>query len=112
MNYLVAELGGGASWVYEPPRSHNVAWAYVFEGHPTVQDQPSHQELLVFEGDGFINFKSIAGPSRALIGSGVRHDYPLVLGSSSVHTNELSLTRGHQRIQQLGIELRQSGRMR
>jgi hypothetical protein len=85
---------------------------YVFEGHPTVQDQPSHQELLVFEGDGFINFKSIAGPSRALIGSGVRHDYPLVLGSSSVHTNELSLTRGQQRIQQLGIELRQSGRMR
>jgi redox-sensitive bicupin YhaK (pirin superfamily) len=108
MNYLVAELEGGASWVYEPPRSHNVTWAFVFEGRPTVLDQPSHQELLVFEGDGAIDFKSTSGLSRILMGSGRRHDYPLVLGSSSVHTTKQSLVRGQRRIEELGMSLRKS----
>ena len=80
MNYLVAELEQGAAWSYEPPPSHNVAWAFVFEGWPTVLDQPSHQELLVFDGIGSIEFKSTSGPSRILIGSGRRHEYPLVVG--------------------------------
>jgi redox-sensitive bicupin YhaK (pirin superfamily) len=111
MNYLVAELDGGASWAYQPPRSHNVAWAFVFEGRPTVLNQPSHQELLVFEGDGAIEIKSTSGPSGILMGSGRRHDYPLVLGSSSVHTNKQSLVRGQQRIEELGLMLRKSGRL-
>jgi redox-sensitive bicupin YhaK (pirin superfamily) len=111
MNYLVTELDGGASWVYQPPRSHNVAWAFVFEGRPTVLDQPSHQELLVFDGDGAMEFQSTSGPSRILLGSGRRHDYPLVLGSSSVHTNKQSLVRGQQRIEELGMVLRKSSRL-
>jgi redox-sensitive bicupin YhaK (pirin superfamily) len=110
MNYLVTELDGGAGWAYQPPRSHNVAWAFVFEGRPTVLDQPSHQELLVFDGDGAIEFTSTYGPSRILLGSGRRHDYPLVLGSSSVHTNQQSFERGQQRIEELGMTLRKSPR--
>jgi hypothetical protein len=112
MNYLVAEVDAGAKWVYQPPVSHDIAWAYVFEGKPKVQDQPSHEELLVFDGAGSIQLESTAGPSRTLIGSGERHRHPLVLGPSSVHTNEVSLARGQQRIEALGIELRQSGRLR
>ncbi len=108
MNYLVAELEEGTRWAYEPPRSHNVIWAFVFEGSPTVLDQPSHQELLVFEGDGAIEFKSTAGLSKILVGSGRRHDHPLVLGSSSVHTNRQSLVRGQLRIEELGRKLRKS----
>lgn len=111
MNYLVTELDGGASWAYQPPRSHNVAWAFVFEGRPKVLDQPSHLELLVFDGDGAVEFQSISGPSSILLGSGRRHDYPLVLGSGSVHTNKQSLGRGEQRIEELGMVLRKSSRL-
>ena len=111
MNYLVTELDGGASWAYQPPRSHNVAWAFVFEGRPTVLDEPSHQELLVFDGDGAIELQSTSGPSRILLGSGRRHDYPLVFGYSSVHTNQQSLIRGQQRIEELGTILRRAGRL-
>ena len=74
-----------------------------------VQDQPSRQELLVFEGDGAIEVKAIAGPARILLGTGRRHDYPLVLRSSSVHSNQQSLVRVHQRIEELGAKLRGAG---
>jgi redox-sensitive bicupin YhaK (pirin superfamily) len=110
MNYLVVELEGGAGWVYQPPRSHNVAWAFVFEGQPTVLDHPSHRELLVFDGEGAIDFESTDAPSQILVGSGRRHDYPLVLGPGSVHTNAHSLARGQHRIQELGVDLRSAGR--
>jgi len=111
MNYLVAELDGRASWAYQPPHSHNVAWAFVFEGRPTVLDRTSHQELLVFDGDGAIEFRSTSGPSKILLGSGRRHEYPLVLGSGSVHTNKQSLVRGQQRIEELGMVVRKSSQL-
>jgi hypothetical protein len=111
MNYFVADMEGGAGWDYQPPGSHDVAWAFVFEGRPTVLGQPSHQELLVFDGAGPISFESTSGPSRILMGSGRRHDHPLVLGSSSVHTNTQSLLRGQRRIEELGLVLRKAGRL-
>jgi redox-sensitive bicupin YhaK (pirin superfamily) len=111
MNYLVVELDAGAQWVYEPPRSHDVAWAYAFEGTPEIQGQRSHQELLILDGAGSIDVGSTAGPSRTLIGSGARSADRLVLGPSSVHTNEGSLARGQRRIEELGMELRQAGRL-
>jgi redox-sensitive bicupin YhaK (pirin superfamily) len=111
MNYLVAELDASASWAYHPPHSHDVAWAFVFEGRPTVLERTSHQELLVFDGDGAIEINSTSGPSKILLGSGHRHDYPLVLGSSSVHTNKQSLARGQQRIEELGMVVRKSSQL-
>jgi hypothetical protein len=111
MNYLVADLQAGASWAYQAPHSHNIVWAFVFEGRPTVLGETSHRELLVFAGDGAIEFKSTSEPSRILLGSGRRHEYPLVLGSSSVHTNKQSLVRGQERIEELAMKLRKSSRL-
>jgi hypothetical protein len=44
--------------------------------------------------------------ARFLFGSAKLHDYPLVLGSHSVHTNHASLARGIERIRQVAAELR------
>jgi hypothetical protein len=41
------------------------------------------------------------GDCAFLLGSAVRHPYPLVLGSHSVHTAREALQRGTQRIAQL-----------
>ena len=113
MDYLVLELEPGARWCHEPPPGHDVAWAFVFEGSALVQGETTRRELLAFErGDGRIEFVAGDERVRAVMGSARRHAHPLVLGSSSVHTNAESLARGLSRIHEIGRELVDAGRLR
>lgn len=112
MNYFVLALEPGAHWTWAPPPEHEVAWAFVFEGLAAVQGQTSGRELLCFEQKpGEIDFAAGDRSVRVLLGSARPHPHPLVLGSSSVHTNRASLLRGIDRIQALGRDLLRSGRL-
>lgn len=102
MNYLVVTLAAGASWRYEPPAGHDVAWAFVFEGQAMVQAEPSQRELLVFEeAAGAIEMRAGQETTRIILGSAKRHAHPLVLGTSSVHTSPEALRRGLARIREV-----------
>jgi redox-sensitive bicupin YhaK (pirin superfamily) len=105
MNYLIVELAAGASWHYTPPATHDVAWAFVFDGQALVQGERSHKELLVLSGQGEVSLQAEQEPSRIVLGSAKRHPHALVLGPSSVHTSTAALQQGRDTIQEIGARL-------
>ena len=105
MNYLVLSLEPQCAWSYQPPPEHSVAWVFAFEGAPEVQKSPTSRELLVFEGSGAIEIRASAQPTRVLIGTARPHEFPLVLGASSVHTNAASLNKGVAEIARIGAQI-------
>lgn len=111
MNYFVVTLEPGSHWTYAPPVSHDVAWAFAFDGTAEVLGQTTSKELLTLTGDGPIRFASRNEPVRVLVGTARRHPHPLFLGYSSVHTNARSLADGELRIRAIGRELHQAGRL-
>ncbi len=108
MNYFVITLKEGEAWSYSPPQRHDVSWAFSFEGLSQIQHVVSDKELLIFEGDGVIDFKATLGTSRILVGSAKKHAHHLVLGQSSVHTSEAALEKGMQKIREIGAQIRAS----
>jgi len=109
MNYFVLDLEANAGWTYTPPQGHDVAWAVVFEGTASIAGTTTSREILVLTGDGDISIASGDSPTRVLIGSARKHPHALVMGPSSVHTNEDSLRKGHDRIRAIGQSLAQQG---
>jgi redox-sensitive bicupin YhaK (pirin superfamily) len=108
MNYLVVDLEPGARWRHEPPAGHDVALAFAFDGSPMVQGEWTRRELLTFE-KGAGDIEIVAGDennARVLVGTARRHEHPLVLGPSSVHTSRESLARGLDRIREVGAGVR------
>ena len=111
MNYLVVQLQAGASWRYKPPVRHDVAFTFGFDGTSFIQGKANHKELWTLSGEGDIEIQATNGPVRVLVGSGKKHEHPLVLGASSVHTSEAALARGHARIRTIGTALQLAGRL-
>lgn len=118
MNYFVLELQAGSAWTYIPPPLHTVAFAFVFEGQASVCGQGGLETLLMLSEQGAITFDNPSdaagasgGVSRILVGTARPHAHDLVLGPSSVHTNAESLRNGHQRIREIGAELKANGRL-
>jgi len=111
MSYAVLSLDNGCAWRYELPATHNVAWAFVFEGQAEVQGTLTGHELVVFDGEGALAFTAPRGRVRVLFGTAKRHDHALVLGPSSVHTNARSLEDAQRRMHTLGVQLMQAGRL-
>ena len=96
--YLDVELAAGQTWSFLPPSGHNVAWLYVYRGQAQVAGEAVGDELVVLApGDGAVAITALQ-PARLLLGSGVQHNHPLVLGSHSVHTSREALARGLQGI--------------
>ena len=91
-------LAAGQTWSFLPPSGHNVAWIYVYRGEAQVAGEAVGDELVVLApGDGAIAITALQ-PAGLLLGSGVQHNHPLVLGSHSVHTSREALARGLQGI--------------
>ena len=110
MNYFVVSLPAGAAWTYDPPPAHDVAWAFAFQGSPTVNGERVMEELVQFEpGVGAIDVAADHQAARILVGSAKKHPYRLVLGSSSIHTNRESLLKGLQKIDRIGESIRATG---
>lgn len=112
INYLSVKLKAGEHWRYEPPEGHAVAWAAVSIGKLRLPSDVSAGELVVFEeSEGAIEFHADAD-TEFVFGSAVKHPHDLVLGYYSVHTNATSLREGEERIQEIGMRLREEGRLR
>jgi len=100
-NYLWVQLGDCERWTYALPAGHTLAWAFAQQGRLEVAGQTLEREAAVF-ADGACEIAFCAqGDCAFLLGSALRHPYPLVLGSHSVHTSREALERGTQRIAQL-----------
>jgi redox-sensitive bicupin YhaK (pirin superfamily) len=111
MNYFVVVIEAGAQWRYSPPAHHDVAWAFGFDGQAQIQNEVGGQALLTMSAAGDIVLSAPHGPARVLMGTAQKHNHPLVLGPSSVHTSEQALIQGLQRIQTLGQTLVREGRL-
>ena len=111
MNYLHVRLGDGERWTYTPPEGHTVAWLAVDTGGLHAARPIRAGELAVFdESNDAIELEAV-GETSFVLGSAVKHPYPLVLGNYSVHTSAEALERGEAEIVRIGEELRAAGRI-
>jgi redox-sensitive bicupin YhaK (pirin superfamily) len=111
MNYLAVRLNAGERWTYQPPAGHTVLWTAVGRGSVLVPDQLQHGELVAFTpSNAAIEFEA-QSDAEFVLGSAVRHDYDLVLGSHSVHTSAGALREAEARIASIETHLVQQGKL-
>jgi len=111
MNYLAVRLKGGERWSYQPPAEHTVLWTAVGMGSVLVPDELQQGELVAFRpSSAAIEFEA-QSDAEFVLGSAIRHDYDLVLGSHSVHTSAKALREAEARISTIQTGLVQQGRL-
>ena len=111
MMYADVTLAAGARWELRPPSDQRVAWAHVYRGRVRTGGELVERTLVVFtESGGELVFEAKTD-ARFLVGTAKKHEYPLVLGESSVHTSAAALARGRSGIRAVGEELARAGRM-
>jgi redox-sensitive bicupin YhaK (pirin superfamily) len=110
-NYFVVQLESGATWRYTPPPRHEVAFAVGFSGSPSVNGTTLKHTLALLGSQGSIEISASNEPAQVLLGTAVKHDWDLVLGTSSVHTSKAALAQGLQTIRAIGAELKGSGKL-
>ena len=106
INYFHVQLGAGESWRYVPPAGHNVSWLAIDKGRLNASEPIEAGQLAVFEeSDGAPIELQAEDATSFVIGSAIKHPYPLVLGHYSVHTNADALARGEAEIRRIGRDL-------
>jgi redox-sensitive bicupin YhaK (pirin superfamily) len=112
INYLVVRLKAGDRWQFQPEQGHTVCWIAIQAGSVQVDGQLLDLgELVVFEeSDIPINFQA-QGDTTLMLGSGMKHPFDLVLGSSSVHTTNEALRQGEMGIKSIAQQLRSAGQL-
>jgi redox-sensitive bicupin YhaK (pirin superfamily) len=111
MNYLHVRLKDGERWRYTPPAGHTVAWLAVDEGSLQSHAPILAGQLAVFEESGGAIDLEADGDTSFVLGSAIKHPYPLVLGYYSVHTSRATLDQGEAQINRIGQRLRAEGRL-
>jgi redox-sensitive bicupin YhaK (pirin superfamily) len=111
ITYLGVHLKAGATWRFEPPAGHTVAWVAVGEGHLTAPAALRTGDLAVFDDQGTAIDFVAAADTTFVLGSGVHHPHELCMGPYSVHTNAEALHRGQTGIRERAQLLRQQGRL-
>ena len=111
MNYLHVRLEDGERWTYTPPEGHTVAWLAVDTGALHAVRPIRAGELAVFEESNDAIDLEAVGDTSFVLGSAIKHPYPLVLGNYSVHTSMQALERGEEEIRRIGRNLRAAGRI-
>ena len=107
--YLDVVLSESETWTFQPPSDHNVAWVFVYAGQALVGGEPLRQELAVLEpGEAAVTIETVE-PTRLLVGSAMRHNHPLILGSHSVHTSREALVAGLEGIASVRQRLQTNG---
>jgi redox-sensitive bicupin YhaK (pirin superfamily) len=111
INYFHVCLNDGQRWRYAPPVGHNVAWLAIDEGRLQASEPIEPGRLTVFEesDEAPIDLQA-EGATSFVIGSAVKHPYPLVVGYYSVHTSEDTLAQGETEIRRIGHDLVAQGR--
>src|SRR5258705_10510047 len=111
MDYLAVRLEAGERWSYQPPAGHTVLWIAVGMGSLLVPDELQQGELAAFSpSSAAIEFEAESN-AEFVLGSAVPHDYDLVLGSHSVHTNIKALREAEARISAIQTRLIQQGKL-
>jgi redox-sensitive bicupin YhaK (pirin superfamily) len=111
INYLAVRLKASERWRYEPPTGHIVLWTAVASGTVSVPDELRHGDLAAFEASSqAVEFEARAD-AEFVLGSAVRHQYDLVLGSHSVHTTPAALSDAQAHVSAMRTHLVQEGRL-
>ncbi|MHB8813968.1 MAG: pirin family protein [Steroidobacteraceae bacterium] len=110
INYLHVHLEAGQRWRYVPPQGHDVAWLAVDEGTLWSPEPIYSGQIAVFEESGGAIEVRAGGDTSFVLGSAIKHPYPLVTGYYSVHTSPLALAAGEAEIGRIGQQLRAAGR--
>jgi redox-sensitive bicupin YhaK (pirin superfamily) len=110
LNYLHVRLADGQRWRYAPPAGHRVVWLSVDQGSLRAPERIGAGELAVFEESEAAVELQAEGATSFVLGSAVKHPYPLVLGNYSVHTSAAALAEGEAEIRRIGRRLRAEGR--
>jgi redox-sensitive bicupin YhaK (pirin superfamily) len=111
INYLHVRLKGGQRWRYTPPLGHTVAWLAVDAGRLQSNASILAGQLAVFEESGKAIDLEAHGDTSFVLGSAIKHPYPLVLGYYSVHTSRAALNQGETEINRIGQRLSAEGRL-
>ena len=111
MNYLAVRLKAGERWNYQAPTGHTVLWTAVGKGSILVPDEVQQGELVAFKSSNAVLEFEAQSDAEFVLGSAVPHNYDLVLGSHSVHTNAEALREAETRISEIQTRLIQQGRL-
>jgi redox-sensitive bicupin YhaK (pirin superfamily) len=110
INYLHVRLTDGQRWRYVAPSGHNVAWLAVDKGNLRSPEPIYAGQIAVFEESaGAIELQAV-GNASFVLGSAIKHPFPLTLGNYSVHTSPAALAQGEAEIHRIGQRLRAEGR--
>ena len=111
VTYLGVRLKAGERWRYEPAPTHNVGWMATCIGQVRVPETVDERELVAFEpGNGPIDFEAVSDV-EFVVGSAVKHPFPLSIGHYSVHTTQQALQQGEARIAEIKERLTAEGRL-
>lgn len=106
INYFHVRLNAGETWHYQPPAGHNVSWLAIDQGRLIASETVEAGQFALFEESDGAPIEVYAEEATSfVIGSAIRHPYPLVLGHYSVHTNADALAQGEAEIRRIGREL-------
>jgi redox-sensitive bicupin YhaK (pirin superfamily) len=111
MNYLAVRLKAGASWRYQSPATHTVAWMALGKGSLATPERVEAGELVIFEPANTAIAFFAEADAEFVLGSAVAHPYDLVTGYYSVHTTQASLEAGEGRIEEIQARLQAEGRL-
>jgi len=111
MNYFDIFLKQSEQFEFVIPALHKVAWAFAYRGEIVINGTAVREKIVVLNADGDSLEIFAKTDSRILIGTAEFHPHELVSGHSSVHTNENSLKKGENKINQIGHKLRQLGKI-
>jgi redox-sensitive bicupin YhaK (pirin superfamily) len=111
MNYFAVRLKAGERWSYKPPTGHTVLWTAVGTGSILVPDEVQQGELVAFTSSSAVLDFEAQSDAEFILGSAVPHNYDLVLGSHSVHTNAEALREAETRISEIHTRLILQGRL-
>jgi redox-sensitive bicupin YhaK (pirin superfamily) len=110
INYFHVRLRDGQQWRYVPPAGHTVAWLAVDKGTLWSREPVYAGQIAVFEESAGAIEVQADGDTSFVLGSAIKHPYPLITGYYSVHTSAAALAQGETEIRRIGQRLRAEGR--
>lgn len=111
MTYLHVHLKDGEQWTFDAPADHDVLWIAVNEGCVSVVGEEISSEIAVFDPTPAPLTVHAKGETNFVLGSALKHPYPLVTGYYSVHTSQSALDIGEAGYKKIGERLKSEGRI-
>ncbi len=111
LTYLQITLAAGECFSYCPRPGHSLLWLAISNGALRVSGITLGKELAVFDASEAPVSIEAEVATEFVLGSGVPHPHPLVLGHYSVHTSASALAAGEAGIRAVRERLRAAGRL-